>query len=171
MVKFSKFIVWLDQQYERQDEIGTLVRHLWSLPERATFRSFYWARSYCERPDLQPSLLQAFSHATAEFEAIRTSQRTALKARRRPPIKRVVAPLAKPVRLLQVTPGYLALRFAILQRDKYRCRICGVSAHDGDHVRLEVDHITPRIKGGTDDPSNLWTLCFSCNRGKGTSAL
>ena len=65
----------------------------------------------------------------------------------------------------------LALRFRILKRDEYRCRLCGIAARDGDHVRLEVDHITPRSKGGSDDVSNLWTLCFQCNRGKGVQEL
>lgn len=63
----------------------------------------------------------------------------------------------------------LALRFAIFKRDKYRCQICGRSAHDG--VTLEVDHRVPRAKGGSDNPANLWTLCFDCNRGKSDSDL
>ena len=62
-------------------------------------------------------------------------------------------------------------RYRIFQRDNYRCRICGAAQSDGEHVRLEVDHITPRSKGGTDDDMNLWTLCFACNRGKGTHEL
>lgn len=65
----------------------------------------------------------------------------------------------------------LASRFAILQRDKFRCRICGVAASDGEHVRLEVDHIIPRSKGGGNETGNRWTLCFECNRGKGTKLL
>jgi 5-methylcytosine-specific restriction endonuclease McrA len=36
---------------------------------------------------------------------------------------------------------------------------------------LEIDHRIPRAKGGSDDPSNLWTLCFDCNRGKSDSDL
>jgi hypothetical protein len=63
------------------------------------------------------------------------------------------------------------LRFRILQRDAYRCRLCGLSAQSRNDVRLEVDHITARSKGGTNDPSNLWTLCESCNRGKGAHTL
>lgn len=59
-------------------------------------------------------------------------------------------------------------RFAILKRDNYRCRMCGATARTAE---LEVDHITPRIKGGTNDPSNLWVLCFDCNRGKGMQEL
>jgi predicted restriction endonuclease len=63
----------------------------------------------------------------------------------------------------------VSLRYKILKRDEYKCRICGRSANDG--ARLEVDHIFPRAKGGKDNPENLWTLCFDCNRGKGTQDL
>ena len=31
---------------------------------------------------------------------------------------------------------------------------------------LEVDHIVPRNRGGTDDPDNLQALCYSCNATK-----
>jgi len=55
------------------------------------------------------------------------------------------------------------LRFMILERDKYRCRICGKSANE---TKLEVDHKVPVAKGGTDSLDNLWTLCIDCNRGK-----
>lgn len=62
-----------------------------------------------------------------------------------------------------------AVRFAIFKRDGYRCQICGRSAQQG--MVLEIDHKLPRAKGGTDDRSNLWTLCFDCNRGKRDSDL
>jgi 5-methylcytosine-specific restriction endonuclease McrA len=65
----------------------------------------------------------------------------------------------------------LSIRFKVLKRDNFRCRICGAAAKDGDHVRLEVDHITARSKGGTDDMINLWCLCYDCNRGKGNKEL
>lgn len=55
------------------------------------------------------------------------------------------------------------LRLLILERDGYRCRLCGRTAKD---TKLEVDHITPVAKGGTDSLSNLRTLCIDCNRGK-----
>lgn len=62
-----------------------------------------------------------------------------------------------------------SLRFEIFRRDNYRCQICGVSALD--NARLEVDHKKPVAKEGTNDVSNLWVLCFECNRGKGTKDL
>ena len=32
---------------------------------------------------------------------------------------------------------------------------------------MDVDHIMPRVKGGTDHPDNLQLLCSGCNRSKG----
>lgn len=58
----------------------------------------------------------------------------------------------------------LSLRYKVFERDKSRCRICGCSVEDG--VTLEVDHIVPVSKGGSNDIENLQTLCFECNRGK-----
>jgi hypothetical protein len=76
--------------------------------------------------------------------------------------------LAREQREPKDAPKY---RFSILKRDGYRCRICGAAASDGPHVKLNVDHIIPKINGGTDDPDNLWTLCWQCNIGKGTQEL
>ena len=33
---------------------------------------------------------------------------------------------------------------------------------------LEVEHIKPRSRGGSDDESNLWLSCSLCNRYKGS---
>ena len=52
------------------------------------------------------------------------------------------------------------LRYEVLKNAKFRCELCGVPA---DERALEVDHITPRIKGGRDEISNLQALCYSCN--------
>jgi diadenosine tetraphosphate (Ap4A) HIT family hydrolase len=35
-----------------------------------------------------------------------------------------------------------------------------------EHKALEVDHIVPRNRNGTDDEFNLQALCFSCNATK-----
>lgn len=61
------------------------------------------------------------------------------------------------------------LRFDVLRRDNYRCQICGRTAADG--VELEVDHKIPVAKGGLSTMENMWTLCFDCNRGKGTKEV
>ena len=54
-------------------------------------------------------------------------------------------------------------RFEVFKRDKFTCQYCGRSAPD---VILEVDHIMPVAKGGTNDIMNLITSCKDCNRGK-----
>lgn len=56
------------------------------------------------------------------------------------------------------------LRFDVFRRDKFVCQYCGACGPD---VELEVDHIIPVSRGGTDEMSNLKTACFNCNRGKG----
>jgi HNH endonuclease len=58
----------------------------------------------------------------------------------------------------------LKLRYEVLLRDGKRCVCCGASVADG--AVLEVDHIIPVAGGGTNELTNLQTLCFDCNRGK-----
>lgn len=57
------------------------------------------------------------------------------------------------------------LRKEILLRDSYTCQDCGcfVGMRKGD---AHVDHITSKDRGGTDDESNLQTLCESCHSRK-----
>jgi 5-methylcytosine-specific restriction endonuclease McrA len=57
----------------------------------------------------------------------------------------------------------LGRRFFILSRDHFTCQYCGRKAPD---VVLEIDHITPRSKGGTNATANLVTSCRACNNGK-----
>jgi hypothetical protein len=60
------------------------------------------------------------------------------------------------------------LRFEVFNRDNFTCRYCGRKTPE---VILELDHVIPLSKGGTDDLDNLTTSCFECNRGKGKSLL
>lgn len=55
------------------------------------------------------------------------------------------------------------IRFEVFKRDKFTCQYCGQSAPD---VTLQVDHIEPKAKGGSDDMMNLVTSCVACNQGK-----
>lgn len=56
-----------------------------------------------------------------------------------------------------------SVRFEVFKRDKFTCQYCGASAPD---VILEIDHIKPVSKGGTNDILNLVTACRDCNSGK-----
>lgn len=51
-------------------------------------------------------------------------------------------------------------RFRILERGGFRCHYCG--ARDD----LQIDHVVPLAKGGTNDPANLVPACMDCNYGK-----
>jgi len=44
----------------------------------------------------------------------------------------------------------------ILKRDMYMCRKCGARAS-------EVDHVIPKVMGGSDDDYNLQSLCGPCH--------
>lgn len=61
-----------------------------------------------------------------------------------------------------------AFRFEIFKRDQFICCYCG---NRPPHVILEVDHMIPVPKGGTDEPENLVTTCRDCHRGKKEDAL
>ncbi len=62
----------------------------------------------------------------------------------------------------QHATGYISgsVRYRVLSRARLRCELCGVS---NDYKALQVDHIVPRNKGGSDDESNLQALCYTCN--------
>lgn len=60
------------------------------------------------------------------------------------------------------------LRFEVFRRDNYTCQYCGRS---NKNVELQVDHIIPVSKGGTNDITNLITSCRECNIGKGNTEL
>lgn len=57
------------------------------------------------------------------------------------------------------------LWWSVLARDNWTCCSCGRSSKD-EGIILEVDHIVPRSKGGSNDMGNLQTLCKKCNIGK-----
>ena len=60
--------------------------------------------------------------------------------------------------------GVGGLRWHILKRDLFTCRICG--AMNADTRNLEADHIVPH-KGDAAlfwDKDNLWCVCGDCHR-------
>jgi hypothetical protein len=56
-----------------------------------------------------------------------------------------------------------SVRFEVFKRDAFKCVYCGAAAPD---VLLQLDHIQPVSKDGTDDILNLVTACAACNSGK-----
>jgi hypothetical protein len=56
--------------------------------------------------------------------------------------------------------GYANTKAYVLTRDSYRCQYCMGKSKD---KRLEVHHIIFRSMGGSDEESNLITLCKTCH--------
>lgn len=52
----------------------------------------------------------------------------------------------------------------VMKRDRFTCTYCG---KPGTDVELQVDHIIPVSKGGSNHIANLTTACRYCNQSKG----
>jgi len=63
--------------------------------------------------------------------------------------------------------GY-EVREYILYKHKHTCVYCG--GKSGDSI-LEVEHIIPKVKGGSNRIENLTLSCHSCNQAKGKKSL
>jgi len=67
-------------------------------------------------------------------------------------------------RMLQIDPIPGSVRYQVLKESYGRCALCGATKE----VRpLDIDHIIPRSRGGTNERSNLQVLCSLCNQNKG----
>jgi len=62
----------------------------------------------------------------------------------------------RPIRL--DAEAYQHLRRQVLERDGWRCQLCGSMAG------VEVHHIERRSQAGADAEQNLITLCSACHR-------
>ncbi len=58
------------------------------------------------------------------------------------------------------TRAWRVLRNEVLEAAGYKCFYCGARA-------TTVDHVIPRVRGGTDARSNLRASCWYCNLSKG----
>lgn len=140
--KTSPFYRWLVKQQDRDDPIGDLSKD--------TQRD----KGFPVETSLLEKIKKHLIHQFACNEAIQALEEAYQEFKTK---KRIRSGLS------------LSLRFDVFRRDEFRCQICGATASDG--ARLEVDHKVPVAKGGLDEISNLWTLCFGCNRGKGTKNI
>jgi ATP adenylyltransferase len=55
------------------------------------------------------------------------------------------------------------IRYLVLKLAHGKCALCGASIKD---TPIDIDHIVPRNKGGSNELSNLQALCYRCNRAK-----
>jgi ATP adenylyltransferase len=66
-------------------------------------------------------------------------------------------------RLLGSDPVPDSIKYDVLKAANGRCALCGITKKDRP---LQVDHIKPRSKDGTNAIENLQALCDECNRAK-----
>ena len=60
-----------------------------------------------------------------------------------------------------------ATQAAVRERAGQRCEYCGLDQADSPLASLHIEHIIPRIHGGTDALDNLALACIDCNLRKG----
>lgn len=66
--------------------------------------------------------------------------------------------------------GWGAKRVKLIKEYPY-CTLCGARPGKDRDVELDIDHIVPTSKGGSDEESNLQVLCAQCNRAKGNHLI
>lgn len=72
-----------------------------------------------------------------------------------------------PRKVPDTKPLYLdrKTRFGVFTRDDFSCRRCGRRTPE---ILLVIDYVTPISAGGTEDVSNLVTVCEDCTERKGS---
>jgi 5-methylcytosine-specific restriction protein A len=62
-----------------------------------------------------------------------------------------------------VVNEHLVFKDALLAQQNYACYFCDIYI---DEATAEVDHLTPIVRGGNNELSNLAACCGTCNRAK-----
>jgi len=60
-------------------------------------------------------------------------------------------------------PDWDTRRRTVYRRDEYRCAVCGAGGGPNGDAKLHAHHRTPLSEGGTNELSNLVTLCEECH--------
>lgn len=61
--------------------------------------------------------------------------------------------------------GYVDKKAYLLERERGCCIYCGVHA---SKAKMQIDHVVPKSKGGTNSLNNLVLSCNACNQAKGS---
>ncbi len=64
--------------------------------------------------------------------------------------------------------GYVDKKAYLLERENYSCIYCGTHA---SKAKMEIEHVVPRSRGGTDSLNNLVLACHECNQAKSNLSL
>lgn len=77
--------------------------------------------------------------------------------------RRAMAPDGAPRRDMRV------LRRCVVERDGPRCHWCMRMTGQRHGLEQSLDHIIPRVEGGTDDLANMVIACIPCNNARGST--
>jgi 5-methylcytosine-specific restriction endonuclease McrA len=61
------------------------------------------------------------------------------------------------------------VRAQVRERAQNACEFCHLHQDDSPLATLHIEHIIPKIHGGSDDIDNLALACIDCNLHKGTN--
>ena len=60
------------------------------------------------------------------------------------------------------------IRAQVRERAANICEYCQLRQEDSPLAALHIEHIIPKVHGGSDDLDNLALACVDCNLHKGT---
>jgi len=61
------------------------------------------------------------------------------------------------------------IKAQVRERAQNACEYCHLHQDDSPLAALHIEHIIPKIHGGSDTPDNLAFACIDCNLHKGTN--
>ena len=64
--------------------------------------------------------------------------------------------------------GYADKKAYLLEREQRCCIYCGIHA---SKAKMEIEHVVPRSRGGTNSLNNLVLSCHACNQAKGSQDI
>lgn len=83
-------------------------------------------------------------------------------------MQEMVNPEITGVQYQQGTLAGFEVREYLLAKWRHACAYCDASGVGPGSVPLNIDHIHPRARGGSNRVSNLTLACITCNQAKGT---
>lgn len=166
---FKAGLEYIKKNKKTSDELYYELKRVWDLLGRQPVYgemcpplSMYYARTYADHFGTWNRALAEFVKAVNEENPVSFKDAALIKE-----TKRNIPDKEHPVKCIISK----SMRFDVLQRDNFKCVLCGASPADNPKVKLHVDHIFPKSKGGKSIIDNLQTLCSECNLGKAAKQI
>lgn len=151
--------LWNYEPHYRCDRCG------WERPENFGFYKTYEGEDYCEQCAYllgnidEEQFLGEPENEPKIFVAVSPEQKVFKCQNGYPPFHPKGSEMDR-VRKRTRTQEFFSRKKEVLSRDNNTCQNCG-SKKD-----LQIDHITPISRGGSNEKSNLQVLCRDCNLSK-----